>query len=186
MGKKNKSKSLCWTCSLPGHGLCSWDLDGVLEPNSYAIKHHSYLGDSYTILKCPKYTTEPIQCPLRNVKALCNAIITAACEDYRNAWHKRLEKETVEILSEIVLIEEFFASAWFKELSNLDPTALLDALQWDIFCEEIDPERAAEEKCKARKLAKKQRKELRERFKWERKHQNAPTSAASENQRKSD
>ena len=159
MGKKNKSNSLCWTCSLAGHGLCSWDLDGVFEPNSYVIKHHSYYGDSYTILECPKYTTEPIQYPLRNVKSLCNAIITVACEDYRNAWHKRLEKETVEILSTIVSVERFFASTWFKELTNLDPTALLDALQWDIFCEEIDPERAAKE------------------------IENAPTSVASENQR---
>lgn len=147
MGKKNKSNSLCWTCSLVGHGLCSWDLDGVLEPNSYAIKHHSYLGDDYIVIKCPKYTTEPIQYPLRNVKALCNAIITAACKDYRNARESYRITGKPEHKLRIEEIEQFFRSKWANDLTNLDPLVILETLKKEI--------------------------------------ENAPTSAASENQRKS-
>ena len=152
MGKKNKSESLCWTCSLAGHGLCSWDLDGVLEPNSYAIKHHTYEGDKYTILKCPKYTTEPIQSPLRNVKALCNAIITAACKDYRNA--REMYRITGEPKHKLCIeeIEQFFHSKWANDLTDLDPLVILETLKKEI----------------------------------EKEIENAPTSAASENQRKSD
>lgn len=152
MGKKNKSDSLCWTCSLAGHGLCSWDLDGVFEPNSYVIKHHSYLGDNYTILECPKYTTEPIQYPLRNVKALCNAIITAACQDYRNARESYRITGKPEHKLRIEEIEQFFCSKWANDLTNLDPLVILETLKKEI----------------------------------EKEIENAPTSAATENQRKSD
>ena len=132
MGKKNKSESLCWTCSLAGHGLCSWDLDGVFEPNSYAIKHHSYLGDSYTILKCPKYTTEPIQSPLRNVKALCNAIITVTCKDYRKARERYRITGEPKYKLRIEEIEQFFHSKWANDLTDLDPLVILETLKKEI------------------------------------------------------
>lgn len=132
MGKKNKSNSLCWTCSLTGHGLCSWDLDGVLEPNSYAIKHHSYLGDNYTVIKCPKYTTEPIQYPLRNVKSLCNAIITAACQDYRDARESYRITGKPEHKHRIEEIEQFFHSKWANDLTDLDPLVILEKLKEEV------------------------------------------------------
>lgn len=132
MGKKNKRDSLCWTCSLAGHGLCSWDLDGVLEPNSYAIKHHSYLGDKYTILECPKYTTEPIQYPLRNVKSLCNAIITAACQDYRDARESYRITGKPEHKHRIEEIEQFFHSKWANDLTDLDPLVILEKLKEEV------------------------------------------------------
>lgn len=138
MSKKKKRNSLCWSCSLAGHGLCSWDLDGVFEPNSYAVKHHSYLGDSYTILKCPKYTTEPIQYPLHNVKSLCNAIITAACRDYREAWEEYLTTGDPEYKLCIEEVEQFFRSRWASDLTTLNPLVILNELQVDIFIEEVN------------------------------------------------
>ena len=131
-------KSICWDCSLPGHGLCSWDAEFIPVHNAAVLEHVTRAGEiRYIVLDCPQFTKKPMPYKPRNVSELCNAIIKGACEDYRNAWHKRLGKEPVQNLNTIVSVERFFASTWFKELSNLDPTALLDALQWDIFCEEI-------------------------------------------------
>ncbi len=112
--------------------MCSWDLDGVLEPNSYAVKQHSYFGDSYTILKCPKYTTEPIQSPLHNVKTLCNAIITQACRDYRDAWKMYRITGKPEHKHRIEEIDQFFHSKWANDLTNLDPLVILEELKKEI------------------------------------------------------
>lgn len=58
----------------------------------------------------------------KGMKQLIQAVIVAACNDYRQALAEKNETEKIEL-------ERFFRSDWFGLLCNLDPDALIERLK---------------------------------------------------------
>lgn len=63
---------------------------------------------------------------LRNYEDLANAIILQAVRDYRAAVKAPEDKEAVRTIREV---ERFIRSAWFVELTDVEPEVILDGLR---------------------------------------------------------
>ena len=84
-------------------------------------------------------------CDIENqYQLLANAIIMQAVKDYRFYSKKQLKSPDDAIIEgQIKLLEKFFKSEWFNELSNLDTKYLLNKIK-KILEEEIEEEKEEE------------------------------------------
>lgn len=62
----------------------------------------------------------------RNYEELANAIVMQAVKDYRAALKKPESRAAVSMQREV---ERFFRSAWFGELTDVEPKVILDGLR---------------------------------------------------------
>lgn len=69
----------------------------------------------------------------RNYEDLANAIVLQAVKDYRDAL-KKLKKNPKNLNAQYTKIdvELFFRSAWFKELTNIEPEVLMERLKEEV------------------------------------------------------
>ena len=65
---------------------------------------------------------------------LANAIIIQACKDYRKAYKRYLRRfrSTDKPDSELVELERFFGSAWYKTLTAIDGEYLMDRIKKEV------------------------------------------------------
>ena len=65
---------------------------------------------------------------------LANAIIIQACKDYRKAYKRYLRRyrSTDKPDSELVELELFFRSAWYKCLTAIDGEYLMDRINKEV------------------------------------------------------
>ena len=65
---------------------------------------------------------------------LANAIIIQACKDYRKAYKRYLRRfrSTDKPDDELVELERFFRSAWYKTLSAVDGEYLMDRIKKEV------------------------------------------------------
>lgn len=66
-------------------------------------------------------------------EALANAIVAQAARDYRSALKKlKRNPENLDALWRKGEVESFFRSAWYQELTNLDPELLIMRLKKEV------------------------------------------------------
>lgn len=65
---------------------------------------------------------------------LANAIIIQACKDYKKAYKRYLRKyrSTDKPDTELMELEHFFRSAWYKTLTAVDGEYLMDRLKKEV------------------------------------------------------
>lgn len=65
---------------------------------------------------------------------LANAIIIQACKDYKKAYKRYLRRyrSTDKPDAELVELENFFRSAWYKTLTAVDGEYLMDRLKKEV------------------------------------------------------
>lgn len=62
---------------------------------------------------------------------IANAIIIQACNDYKKAYHRHLNRNTIVTGTdqELTELEEFFRSDWYKKLTEIDGEYLMERLR---------------------------------------------------------
>lgn len=76
MSETVKKPTLCWTCTRPGTGGCSWDkelkpVEGWKAQSSPVLMSNKGLCESYIVEKCPLYEEDNYEeLFIRNCKAV--------------------------------------------------------------------------------------------------------------------
>ena len=62
---------------------------------------------------------------------IANAIIIQACNDYKKAYHRHLNRNIIvtDTDQELTELEEFFRSDWYKKLTEIDGEYLMERLR---------------------------------------------------------
>lgn len=124
-----QSTTLCWYCMRATGGFgCPW-ADKLKPVKGWeAEKIETSTGQKLRVVKCPIFAKDKKikskDKPYRKegINDLVEAVITAACNDYRDAVAVGLEKE-------IASCERFFRSDYFAVLCSLDPEMLIQKLK---------------------------------------------------------
>lgn len=124
-----QSNAICWYCARAAGGFgCPWadKLKPVKGWEAEIIETPT--GQKLRVVKCPIFVKDKKikskDKPYRKegLNDLAEAVITAACNDYRDALALNNE-------SEIASCERFFRSNYFTALCSLDPEMLIEKLR---------------------------------------------------------
>ena len=66
---------------------------------------------------------------------IANAIVIQACNDYKNAYRRHLRRSGIVDKPdyELVALENFFRSDWYKILTSVDGEYLMERLRKEVF-----------------------------------------------------
>ena len=99
--------------------------------NGYRMQWGRQITNSFVFSRIQKGNYDPYE-------EIANAIVIQACNDYKNAYRRHLRRSGIVEKPdyELVALENFFRSDWYKILTSVDGEYLMERLRKEVIEEQ--------------------------------------------------